>query len=139
MVITGQQKGLKGTVKEIVDQDTIRVEFTSTNQTTSSTVDVPNMYVKVSDYEIGDSVEVIQGDKLGVKGLVVEVTEGCVVIHNGKSKETVRPGIQVEPPTNPKKISSPSWLGKSNIVDQTNGSPQTPNKEERELTRVQDA
>jgi transcription elongation factor SPT5 len=88
-VITGQQKGLKGTVKELVDQDTVRVEFTTDDQATSSSVDIPNLYVKVSDYEIGDSVEVIQGDKLGVKGLVVEVTEGYVVIHDGKSKETV--------------------------------------------------
>jgi transcription elongation factor SPT5 len=88
-VITGQQKGLKGTVKELVDQDTVRVDFTIDDGATSLTVDIPNLYLKVSDYEIGDVVEVIQGDKLGAKGLVVEVTEGCVVIHDGKSKETV--------------------------------------------------
>ena len=89
-VITGQQKGLKGTVKELVDQDTVRVEFTTDDQATVLTVDVPNLYIKVSDYEIGNSVEVIQGNKSGVKGLIVEVTEGCIVIHDGKLKETVR-------------------------------------------------
>jgi transcription elongation factor SPT5 len=87
-VITGQEKGLKGTVKEVLDQDTIRMEFT-TNDQAMLTVDIPKSYVRVSDYVVGDSVEVIRGEKLGVKGLIVDVTEGCVVVHDGKSKETV--------------------------------------------------
>jgi ribosomal protein L24 len=99
-VITGQQKGLKGTVKELVDQDTVWVDFTIDDGATSLTVDIPNLYLKVSDYEIGDAVEVIRGDKLGAKGLVVEVTEGCVVIHDGKSKETVGPTLKVKAKTN---------------------------------------
>src|SRR5215470_7947702 len=55
-VITRQQKGLKGTIKELVDQDTIRVEFSIDNQVTS-TMDLLNLYVKVSDYEVGNSVQ----------------------------------------------------------------------------------
>jgi transcription elongation factor SPT5 len=88
-VIAGQQQGLQGTVKELVDQDMIRIEFPSDTQTTSLDIIVPNKYVKISDYEMGDSVVVIRGDKMGVKGLVVEVMEGCVVIYEGNSRETV--------------------------------------------------
>jgi hypothetical protein len=57
-VITGQEKGLKGTVKEVLDQDTIRMEFT-TNDQAMLTVDIPKLYVRVSDYVVGDSVKVI--------------------------------------------------------------------------------
>jgi hypothetical protein len=87
-VITEQEKGLKGTVKEVLDQDTIQMEFTTNGQATL-TMDIPKSYVRVSDYVVGDSVKVLQGEKLGVKGLVVNVTEGCVIVHDGKSKETV--------------------------------------------------
>jgi ribosomal protein L24 len=88
-VIAGQQKGLKGTVKEVVDQNTIRVEFAIDNYTSTSTVDVLKKYVKISNYEMGDSVKVVQGDKLGVDGLVVEATEEVVIIYDGKAKQTV--------------------------------------------------
>jgi transcription elongation factor len=88
-VVVGQQKGLQGTVKELVDQNMIRIEFPSDTQATSLDVIVPTKYVKISDYEMGDSVVVIRGDRMGVKGLVVEVKEGCIIIYDGNSKETV--------------------------------------------------
>jgi len=88
-VIIGQQKGLKGTVKELVDQNTVHIEFTVDSGATSSTVDVPMEHIKISDYEMGDWVIVIQGDKRGVKGLVVEARDGCVIIYDGNSKQTV--------------------------------------------------
>jgi transcription elongation factor len=95
-VIVGQQMGLQGTVKELVDQDAIRIEFSSDTQATSLDVVVPNKYVKISDYEMGDSVVVIRGDKMGLKGLVVEVTKGCVIIYDGNSKETVGLSVKLE-------------------------------------------
>jgi ribosomal protein L24 len=88
-VTVGQQKGLQGTVKELVDQDMIRIKFPSDTQATFLDVVVPKKYLKISDYEMGDLVVVIRGDKMGVKGLVVEVTEGWVIIYDGNSKETV--------------------------------------------------
>jgi ribosomal protein L24 len=81
-IIAGQQKGIKGVVKERVDQNTLRVGFGTDH---SSTVDVPNQFVKVSDYEMGDTVKVIHGDGKGVEGLVVEVTEEGVILHDGKA------------------------------------------------------
>jgi transcription elongation factor SPT5 len=89
-VILGQQQGLKGTVKELVDQSTVRIEPTAEDGANSSTVDVPIEYIKISDYEMGDWVVVVRGEKKGMKGLVVETRHGCVVIHDGKSKQTVR-------------------------------------------------
>jgi transcription antitermination factor NusG len=90
-VITGQQAGLKGVVKELVDQDTIRIQCGTEDPASTLTFDIQNKYVKLSDYEIGDSIKVIRGDREGVEGLVVEVIEACVVIYDGKLKETVSP------------------------------------------------
>jgi ribosomal protein L24 len=92
----GQLKGLKGTVKEVVDQDTVQIQSTTDDPASSLTVDVPNKSVKLSNYEMGDSVMVIQGDKMGVEGLVIEVTEGCVIIYDRKSKEAVGPTCKHE-------------------------------------------
>jgi transcription elongation factor len=82
-IIAGPQTGLKGVVKELVDQSTIRVEF-ATDQTSFSTIDIPNQYVKVTDYKMGDLVKVTRGDRKDVVGLVVEATEEGIIIHAGK-------------------------------------------------------
>jgi transcription elongation factor SPT5 len=46
-VITGQQAGLKGVVKELVDQDTIRIQCGTEDPASTLTFDIQNKYVKL--------------------------------------------------------------------------------------------
>lgn len=100
-VVTGQQKGLVGKVKER-SQDTVTIEYIQLGDSAMSTVSLPARDVR-KKFSVGDQVRVIFGDHRGVIGWVTgevelitieDTTLFLVQTHNKEGMKTF-PGLVI--------------------------------------------